>query len=88
MHRFWEGYGSTRVNYQKVTINKAHAVINTKLTGDIGGLRLRISIDASGCKCERGQENSAEDEPACSDESAARIPGHRVVRKPPGGGCT
>ena len=87
MHRLREGYGSTRVNYQKVIINKAHAIINTALTDDIGSLRLRISIYAGGCKGERGQENSAEDEPACSDKSVTRIPGHREVRKPLRDGC-
>ena len=88
MHRLREGYGSTRVNYQRVTINKARGIINTTLTDNIGSFRLRISVDAGGCKGESGQQNSAEDESARSSQPVARIPGHREVHKPLRGRCT
>jgi len=77
VHGFWEGYGGTRINYQEASIREVYVIDSGIHTDGIGRFGLCIGIDVGGPKGKRGQQNGAKDEPACSSNSGACIPGHR-----------
>ena len=72
-----EVFGSTIRNSEPIKL----LTLITMRTDDIGSFRLCISIDLGGCKGEGSQQDSAKDEPACSNKSRARILGHREVHE-------